>query len=151
MRGFTIPLFFVWLAFLMPVQLRAQEAEGSELDAVKKELAELREEVNELREERDLDTYRNERKIDSFLSRIRIYGDVGLRLHHVWSDGSRVLPNGGKDLVFRPEYRVRLGATGYVREDADRKHRIKYNIRISTKGLSEFDAPLGTPTEAWAP
>lgn|GEM_PF-4306882 len=81
---------------------------------------------------------------------LRVYGDISMRYHGVFPKGSRRNDLEGGNELSRPEYRLRLGLTGYL-FDSD-KHRFKFDLRLSTIGEGEYnDAPLGAPTQGWTP
>lgn len=80
----------------------------------------------------------------------RVYGDIAMRYHGLFPRGSRRNDLQGGNELSRPEYRLRLGVTGYL-FDSD-KHRFKYDVRLSTIGSGEYtDAPLGAPTQGYTP
>ena len=125
--------------------LTAQNADNDEL---RREIEALKERISTLEEESDDQQKLTDRKIDFLFSRFRIYGDVALRAHFAWSDGERNRSDGSRDQLLRPEYRVTLGVTGALNDRG--KHQIRYNIRLANEEGSEFDAPLGVPSESFA-
>ncbi|MCA8940142.1 MAG: putative porin, partial [Planctomycetes bacterium] len=118
---------------------KAAETERAERDA---EIAALRDELEALRDANDERQYERQR-------RLRVYGDLAIRWYLLDSNGPRSSVNGEGSQVNRPEYRARVGVTGFVLDEF--KHRLKYNIRLSNQGFNEFEGPLGAPATSYRP
>lgn len=142
------------LAVALALPLQAQNTDGdnasgedappSEVEKLKSDLAQLREEFQEFREQQAKEA-REERRS------LTVFGDIGVRFQGVDTTGKYTNTIPGAQRINRMEYRVRLGVTGFILDREDGKHRTKYLVRLSTLGVGDYPAPLGTPTEGWRP
>ncbi len=157
MMRMRLSLIFL-LALMCSIELWSQPVEGddasvklkTEQKSLNQEIKKLRQEFKDLRQETEFYHKKKERTELLRKRSLLLYGDLGIRYQGVFSDGKRVnnLPGGNE--ISRPEYRIRLGMTGFLIDTE--KHRLRYDLRLANEGLGEFDtAPLGTPTVAWRP
>jgi len=136
--------FMVILAMAAAGDLVAQDKRASEDDKAASELEALKARVAQL-EERD--KAREAEETERF-RRVRVFGDIGFRFHHISSSGASSKAAEGVE-ENRLEGLLRLGATGYL-FDTD-KHRMRYEARFSLIGQGDFTGPLGAPTVGWRP